>query len=101
MKNGVLETIIEESVEKEGFEKTIKDSLDTQKNFKVEAEKHYIELEGDKERGVYANEISYATFQLEVINVLLRHRGLYEDRKHIKTLCDEIREIADGLEKLI
>ena len=84
-----------------GLEDGIKEMLNTSKEYKEIAKDKYIEDEGNEDVGTYHNEIAYATFQLEVINAILSYRPLYEDRKHIKTLCDEIRLIADGLEKLI
>lgn len=101
MKNEILEMGIITVIEEKGFETAIKEMLEINKTFKPTVEKKHIEEEGNEELGIYVNEIAYATFQLEVISTILSYRKLYEDRKHIKTLCDEIREIADGLEKLI
>ena len=83
-----------------GLEKAIKEMLDTNKKYRIQAKDKYIKENGE-ELGNYHNEISYSSFQLSVIATILSYRGLYEDRKHIKTLCDEIRIIADDLEKLV
>lgn len=84
----------------EGIEEGIKKALDIHKNIKAEGEEHYIKLEGNEE-GKYHNEIAFATSRLEIICNILSFKPLREEREHIKTLCDEIRTIADDLEKLI
>lgn len=85
----------------EGLEEGIKDLLNTAKEGKSKVEKINIEEEGSLELGLYRNEIEYATFRLDLISTILSYKGLREDRKHIKTLCDEIREVIDDLEKLV
>lgn len=97
----ILELGTIREIEKKGFEEGIKSLIASGKECKAKAEKHYIEEEENEDIGIYYNEIAYATFQLEVISSILSYKKLYEDRKHIKTLCDEIRIIADDLEKLI
>lgn len=101
MEDKLMEIGIIAVIEEKGLETAIKEMLDFTKGNKAPGEKKYIEEEGNEELGIYHNEIDYATFQLEVISTILSYRKLYEDRKHIKTLCDEIRIIADDLEKLI
>lgn len=97
----IMQLIISETIEKEGFKKGIKSLLDTSKNYKATAEKKHIEEDESEEIGIYYNEIAYATYQLDLISIILSLKSLREEREHIKTLCDEIRTIADGLEKLI
>lgn len=97
----ILQTIAITALQEEGIEKGIKKVLDNPKKYKSIAEKKYIETEKNEEIGIYHNEIACATYQLDLISIMLSYKPLREDRKHIKTLCDEIRIIADDLEKLI
>jgi hypothetical protein len=97
----IMQIIAIGELESKGIEEGIKSVLDSAKKHKAIAEKKHIEEEKNEEIGIYHNEIAYATYQLDLISIMLSYKPLREDRKHIKTLCDEIRIIVDDLEKLI
>ena len=100
MENKMNEIITMSALLAEGIEKGIKTLLDIPKERKKEILKRYIKEDG-KERGTYNNEVSFASCQLRTISSILSFKKLYDEKEHIKTLCDEIRTIADDLEKLI
>ena len=97
----IMQVVAITTLKEEGIEKGIKRINDNSKKNKTAVKKKYIKDEKNEEIGIYHNEIAYATYQLEMISIILSYKPLREEKEHIKTLCDEIRTIADDLEKLI
>ena len=101
MKELMIQMYIVTELKEKGLEEGIKEILTVDEKTVKKGEKYYIKESESKEEGIYQNKIAHNTYKLRVISEILSYKPLFTDRKHIKTLTDELRTIADSLEELI